>query len=684
MDKLNQLYDVAARGTEAPVYTPSENLYRSDILNKLQLAYTIREGTHMELNDMTYSEFYLVNRQADMAYNPPKRNAADTRIALGITHEKDNTILSILTAMNFQPKITVYDNDDNEMTDEGTVLTARLKKSLMEDTFRDKLPSMLRMTISQGNAFVEERRNVHWYAKKVQTNKTGDPTKAKWKTILEKVDNGCTSVLLPNTGIYLGNLLEPDMRKQPYIFVVVHVPVDTVAQVFKDFPRWKNVPKFNMQTIPNNVDGVWGDYWLQQPNDGFVEVIVYQSEPRNEYQVFLNGVMMFPVEEENGMITGYPLTEVSPCGWYTVAKCDNEPIPFFAYGKSTPSKTQVKEEVINELMRLMVYKMRQSAKPPIGNNSDKVLPANVWDAGVITPDIRKDDLSILTPNAGITPADFSFYQLTQQSISESSVSASVEGTNTQQNLTATQYLDQKRENLKKLGLSIDNTIAFLRNLYWMRLYNEISYLDKKESVYDPADQTFKEAYSSFAIDTDIEGGKGRLQVNLVDENYGRDSEQFMQEAMKREEGASVPTREMYVRPDYIMDLCKNLKKKIYIDVVAEPEGSGETKLASLFNLLTQYINIRGGDSSRVNFDYLEKVIGDNSGFEGDKLFTEPPPPEMMIGPDGMPVAPEQGGLPPGTGTPASPMVPGVGSAPKPSRIQNNKTKKPQNSILSGV
>jgi len=389
---------------------------------------------------------------------------------------------------------------------------------------------------------------------------------------------------------------------------------------------------------------------------------MYQSEPYNEYQVMLNGVMMFDLQEENGVVTGFPLTYFSPSGKYTIAKGDNETIPFFTYGKSTPSKNQVKEETINELLRLMVYKMRQSAKPPVGNNSDKVLQSNVWDPGVVTPDIRKDDLSILTPNAGITGADFSFYQLIQQSISESSVSQSVEGTN-QNELTATQYLDQKRENLKKLGLSIDNTINFLREIYWMRLYNEISYFNKKKKTYSPDDDEFVEAYQSFVVDENIDGAKGKLEVNLVDDNTGRSGNDFMKGLANLEDESETPKRIMFVKPDYIQNLMKNLKNKIYIDVVAEPEGQGQQLLSSLFNLLAQYANIRGGNTQNINFDYIEKIIGDNSGFDASKLFVKAEPQQNPMLPEGTP-------------------PPGAASAPRPAFIPQNKTRQTPNRVLA--
>ncbi len=650
-----KLYDEELRGSKTPVYTAKENQYRNDRLNELQLAYMVREQTHMELNDMTYSEYYLINRQQDMAYNPPKKNPTDSRIVSGIIHEKDNTILSILMDMNFQPKVRIFDEDNTEMLDAGTILTARIKKSLIEDNFKQKQEGMFRTNIAQGNVFVEEKPYFKKYiAKKIPTNKTEDPTKLKWKTIIEEEDVGCTSILLPNTAIFVPNLLESDLKKQPYLFVVMHLPTTQVAQIYKDFPRWDTVPKSPTRTIPVNIDGVWGDYFLQQPANDYMEVIIYQSEMRNDTNVYLNGVQMYDVGED---ASGFPLTYFSPSGEYTIVKGDNEPIPFFFYGRSVPSKNQVKEEELNELMRLMFRMLRQKVAPPVGNNSDKVLQANIWDPAVITPDIRKEDLSILTPNAGIGPAEFSFAQMLSASIAESSVSTSIEGGNQAPNITATQYVDQKKENLKKLGLSIDQTINFLKRIYWLRLMHEAQYITKKKKKYSSDDDKLIEAYSDFVVDDSIDGTRGKVKVRFMDDLSGMSPEGIYNE----EESASEPTRILVTNPSYIKKLIDNMKDKIYIDVVAEPDGQNQSLLAVLFNLLTQYSNLRGGDSSSINFEYLEKIIGQNSGFEADKLFIKKPPmPNMPMGVDpatGLPQMNPSNGPTGGAGKASQPVIP---------------------------
>jgi hypothetical protein len=109
-----------------------------------------------------------------------------------------------------------------------------------------------------------------------------------------------------------------------------------------------------------------------------------------------------------------------------------------------------------------------------------------------------------------------------------------------------------------------------------------------------------------------------------------------------------------VHPDKFKDLIENLKDKMYIDVVSEPEDEKQQLIAVLFNTLTMYANLRGGQIPNLNYDYVDKVIGQASGLDWTKLFNKAvPPPPMQVGPDGKPVM----------GAPGQPGQPGIGSAP---------------------
>lgn len=638
-------YDVKKRGAVLPDYTEAEIRYRNRLLNNLQTAYTQREQPQMELNDMGYSQYYLINRQSDMAYNPPKNNPMDSRIVTGIVHEKDNTIESLIISMNLQPKVKFYDENDPMIEDMAVLLTAKLKKSLIQENFDQKLCEYVRVLISQGNVFVLEQKK-----KNYETVKTVNANKKIVKMVKE-TGEACQSTLIPNTSVFFPNLLEADLHKQPYVYVVMHMPRGSVEQQFKDFKNWKAVPKFPTKTVPANTSGNWGDFYLQQPQSDYVEVIMYQSEIDNEYNILINGVMMYSVDEIDGECVGYPLTEFSKEGTYTIVKGDNERIPFYAYGKSVPMKNEVKEQVANELLRIMVHKMRYSSFPTLGNNSDKVLTSDIWAPATVIPDIQRKDIEVLFPEMQINNADFSFYQLIMSSIDETSVSKSVEGTNNE-DITATQYVDQKRENLKKLGIVIDGAMDFLRQLYELRLVSIIEDLDKKKKQYSLKDQKEVETYESFISEEAIEGTNTEVRFNMVDEIDVTPEQLF-----KEEFDSQKPIKSMYVKPKEVKEIINKLKDKMYIEVVSEPEGQNQSLLGLLFNTLMAYQNLQGQPIPNLNYEYLDKLIADNSGFQSNKLFMKVPQQNVMMPQD--PMAGLGGGMqqPGGMAMPSTPAKP---------------------------
>ena len=534
--------------------------------------------------------------------------------------------------MNFQPEVTPFDKNDRLIVDAATIFTARIKKTLLQSNFKDEMENIARLLVSRGNVFVDIKKQEKWHVRKVMTGaKITAPLanqKVSWKTIYEKECDYCTIDTLPPTSIFPVNIRENGMKGQSRFYTVRHYPISQLAQVFNNNPRWKAVPKNPTLTVPDLINGIWGDYYLKLPVTDYGELIVMQSEVYNEYNCWINGVQMYPVQEENGEITGYPLSQISPTGSFTTCKGDYERIPFFFFSKSNPDKNFVKEEELNEVMRLMVLMLRQKTQPPIGNNTNRVLQSNLWLPNMIISDIKKEDLSILTPHQGIGQAEFSFWKMLSDSIDESSVSKSLEGSQTG-DMTLGQYTDQKKEGLKKLGLCLDRVVDLLRQIYWNILDNEISYIDQKVKKYKD-DGTFEEAYNSFSIEDTIDGKKGNIKINLTDTPDDIDT---YAEAKKEAELPNL-NRNYWVKPSDLKDLLKRIRDQVWMNVVSQPEGEQVTLLGMLFNLLTSYSNLKGGDTKKINFDYLETIIAENSGFDSNKLFLEeslePPLPQQQI------------------------------------------------------
>jgi hypothetical protein len=666
------------RGSPAPEYTNAEATYRNEILRGLQLAYNVREQPQMELNDRPYSMYYLTNRQQDMAYNPPKLNNTDSRIVTGVTHEKDNTIEQIISDLNLKPQVCAYDEDDPMMIDFVELATAVLRRSLQKEGFYAKIGDFSRINISQGNVFIKMEEKVKHVVRKICINPDAPAYLHKWTTIIEEDGHICEAVAVPNTAVYLPNLLENDIHKQPRIWIVLHIPRTDAEKMFREFPRWQNVPTYPSNTVPPNTNGIWGDFYLQQPQKDYVELIWTESEVFNDANALVNGVLMYPVQEEQGKVIGYPLTNFSVSGEYTLIKGDNEKIPFYAYGRSVPSKNEVKEEVANEFLRIAVHKFRYSAFPSVGNNSDKVLPSEIWDPSTVVPDLMGSDLSILNPNGVLNPADFSFYQMIMASIDDTSVSKELDA-DAGNDQTATQYVDQKKQALKKLGITIDGTVDFLGEVFWSRLWSEIERLDKKKKIYDKTSKQFIDDYDHIMSSNPV-AGQGNIQYHMKDDLSGIDP----YEEFKKEKQSVKQQKHVYVSPKQAKEDFKKLKDKIYIKVVSEPDGQNQSLLGIMFNMLTQYANLQGKPIPNLNFEYLDKIIGQNSGFDQDKIF--------------LPNKPQQNGVPQGAqgATPMNPRAPGgmamgmmdqSSQQPTPGLPNlpgvSTPSKPPQNAILAG-
>lgn len=632
LSEIQSYYDISKRGAKSPDYSVAEATYRSERLTELNNAYIIREQNHMELNLLPYSQYDLINFQCDIAYNPPKTNPADSRIVSGLVRQKDKTLVSVIQDMNFQPKCESYDKQNKLLINVCQIFTAKLKKTLLQINFKDQLENISHLLVSRGNVFVNVQKQEKWQVKKIRTGFNSKAVgnfknqKISWKTIYEKEYDYCNIDVIPSTSVFPLNIRGEGMKDQARTYTVRHYPISQLAARFKDNPRWESVAKAPSMTIPTILNGVWGDYYLKLPITDYGELITMESEVFNEFQEWVNGVQMHPVQEENGLITGYPLSEVSPTASYTLCKGDYDRIPFFFFSKSNPDANFVKEEEINEVMRLMVLMLRQKTQPSIGNNTDRVLQSNIWDPNMIISDIKAGDISILKPNEGISNAEFSFYKLLVDSLGDSSISTILEGADPG-DTTNLQYTERKKENLKKIGLSLDRVMDLLRQIYWNILDNEISYLSQKTKQYQE-DGSFIEAYQSFSIDDSIDGKNGTIKVQLMDDTSNVDP--YAQAQQEANDGGM--HRTYYAKPKDLMDIYKRMRDQINIEVVAQPEGEQMSLLTILLNLLTQYSNLKGGDTRKINFDYIETIIGQNSGFDQDKIFLDQVPPAPPVQP----------------------------------------------------
>jgi len=580
---------------QAPDYSDKELSYRGFLIKRLTYAKNQRMNKWDELDGMDYVTYYDTNAKAGNSFNPPKQNQQDTRIVTGTTLEKENSLLNSLLNLNFEPDVEAFDNDDLPVVVLGSSMEAMIKKSRIIEDYEDiKRRLIYKELLDQGTTFVEEVENQYLVTEKdidEESLEEMDPEKMKWSERRIKLYDECECNLLPGSMVFLGNIKEFIMDKQPFVYTVEYIPYDVAESRFGNWKRFKNVPKTIKQTVvtqKDSSDTTYRQWRLYDLMPEFVEVIKYQDKWSNEYMVMLNGEMM--------LRPGYPLSSISGGCWYTISKGDIEPITAqFAYSKSFPAKTKVAQAVLDEFLRLFILKTQKSVMPPMANRSAQILSKKIFFPATITPNLNPDDLKEIGVNQGMTSGEAAGYQLVKTVVDEMTVSSQFQGLETKTK-TATQTLEDKKQNLIKIGMAVLGVRDLERQICYKRLYNILKVWTKPiDQEIDETKDELKNIYRSISVPAEFDGSTGVRQVVMTDENY-KTGEEVMQEEdnYKLETGSNL--QRIYLNPK----ILKMIKTKWYIEIVQTDKNTSEYKKLLFLNNLKEAMTIWGPQAVNLN------------------------------------------------------------------------------------
>lgn len=623
---------------EAVPYNEEELAYRSKIIQRLEKAKRQRDATHPELDDMDYLTYYETNAKAANSYIPPKENKDDTRLVTGTTHEKTMTLLSAILNYNLEPSIEAYDNMDFPIMELGDHMGDLVKKSREIEDWDSKKPLIYKEFLDQGDCFVEEVWTQQFRVEKTLKMDWAEGVKmnaAKWESDLKKAFEGCQANLLAGTKVFKGNVKQLDIRKQPFVATVESMPYAEFMSIYGKWERAKYVPRKIRKEITTSDNIQFADWTLIEQEEDMVELIKYQDKWGNEFMIMANGVMMLPIKDRNN---GFPLTAISPSGEYTIVQGSCEPISqFFAYSKSVPAKSKVDQQVLDEMIKLIVLKTQQSFKPPMANNTKKVLSKRIFSPGHIQNDIDPDKLKPILGNMpmGVQPAEFSAFQLIKQIVDEKTVSPVFSGDQSQGNQTATEILEMKKQQMMKLGLVIWGIINLEKQLTWLRIYNIMANWTKPiDKRVDDQKKQLQDVYRSITVNTTFDNGvEGQKVINFdpqLAQTLTPDQVQAQEGFMSRE--LQTPVRVVYLDPQKL----STLKANWYIVITPTEKNTSDLQRVLFVNNIKEAAMIFGVQS--LNMDYLKERFAVLAKEDPEKFWVK-----------GQPAMPMMPGAQPGAG-----------------------------------
>lgn len=539
------------------LYTPEDKEYCSYMQKRLVRARDQKNQVYEEFDGKNYYDDYSENVKIANTKLPSKKNEDDVIVSAGTVEAKLDALLSHVNNLDLGSEVMAYDHENNRIHELGVALTDTIFYTEQRDGGElagDKEKKMLRQRelLSQNAVFVQEEWLRTFERKKKLTEKYEGQFKdwKNWDETLELVFEGPSRTLLHGPNVYLGDITEYFMEKQPYFFAVIHQHYDVAKTKYGKFENWKYVKKGRVtDAVTEEQKTIYDNKWrLTEVKDEQVEIILYQDKPNDEFQIIINGVMMLPI--------GFPLSAVAPGGEYNVVKQVFRPISHkFAYGKPFVRMGSVREisKLIDEMLKLFVLKTRKSFTPPYVNTSGKVISRRVLSPGRITMGISPDALQkIGEEGQGVTANEYNILKELQDRVDKSTVSNQFQGQQGKAGTTATEVVELQRQAKLTLGLTIAACEFLELKLAYLRLWNII------ENFYEPLDtkvitvndvREYANKYRNVTRETNIEGeGLGERQIVATDENPVPSAEVIRTVERQQEKERGMPVRRIYLNP----------------------------------------------------------------------------------------------------------------------------------------
>ena len=572
-------------------YSDEEMVQRAGILTDASHSAQQRKAKFTEFDDMDYETWYFKAKKASAAYIEPKLNEADVRVVTGTTREKGNILVNTLLNYNLEADVIAYNDKNVKVAELGEVAEKMIRKSRQLETpvWEVKRPLAYLELVNMGNVHIEEVWEGYEIPQKelekFDWSEGVDPSKIKWKKLLNKTYYECNSKIVSGLDVFPGNVREFFLELQPFMVLRRVLSMSETKSKYAGWTRLKYVPDSVTTTIEDE-DGSqrYNDYQMIETEVNQVEEIRYYNKWTNTFQVLLNGVMMLPV--------GFPLSSIIGVCDYPITRGDCETISAnFYWSRGTGAKNRVPQFLIDEMFKLMVLKTRKSFAPSYGNMSGQKVGTSIYLPGKIFEGLDPDKLKPIGEVNGVSPAEFNMMRFVQEISDENTTDSSFQGQAPEKESTARQVVEQQQRSMVKIGMAMIGVINMENRMAWLRLYNILNNWTEKQD----------ERYRKFSIDDTLENGKqGERIVEFMEQEQMPTDKQTMAEEDLYKSAAGREVRINRIDPK----MLKELKYKWEINTVPTEKNSSMVKAALFTDYLKETLAIFAPLGKVPNLEFL--------------------------------------------------------------------------------
>jgi len=527
---------------EVPEYSDDERTYLKILQKRLADAKLERDKPRIEFDNLTFEQYWYVNEQKANTELESVKNKIDTPYQSGTLRTKMLAFLSSDVGYSFQANITAYDENNIEINRLGNAMENIIEKT--EELENDEEWQMLRLyeKMKHGYVFVEDLWDDNFVIdKSISGGSIGEKSKIRVSSTRKNYLGQPRRKIISGLSVYLGDYSKYMIEDQPYIYTVTIENYETLEQTYKEWEMWKYVSRTPRSFSGHSADGIisnkWSLYGSKLGKDR-VEVIRYQDKPHNEFQLIFNGVPMLPI--------GFPLTEISPDGEYTIVQQNLEPIRHnFAIGKSFIFKNKNLIAILDEMMKMGVFRSQQAAVPPSINLSDRVVSRSIFMPGQMSRGLKPGDIQPVMQDIakGISASEFEMMNMVKSTVDENTVSQTFTGQREKGSVTATQIVEIQRQARIMMGLLTLSSKLLEKKLDSKRLMIILSkWFDPIDKDLDEVRQMLKNKYRRVSVNKTIENEGPGIEMVIPTDTIPQSSQiKEYEEQLSNELGKPVRT-----------------------------------------------------------------------------------------------------------------------------------------------
>lgn len=438
-------------------YKPSEKIKArfSQINRDFQVADQVR---HQAYEEFDFKSLVDVLYESRMRYNENTPSRSDdpadswkSDVIRPLTRNKVRALAAHVTQTILYPIITAQNEDDKEDRDMSIVMRDCVEWVLERDNYSEKFIDIAIDMLTEPAAIVYQG-----YADvKRKVKEITDKDAYTIKEVVDEIYSGFKLMHVPVEDLYIANVYEPDIQKQPFVIWHRYVDYYEAKAKYGHLPDFKYV-KAGFRTQFSVEDDVFFDKKDEELEDRLVEEVVYYNRLEDLELTILGGVMIHSDPDR-------PLQRKDKLIPFATNGFERYATRFF-YFKSLVSNLKGLQDEVDLMHRMVIDGTFLRLMPPLAVYGDESFDNSVFIPGVSLsfqdPNTR---VEALNPGFDIS-SGLSVLQKLESEASESSASEFISGTPLTKEATKFELNLLQQNAATKLGLFGKRVAFFVRDI----------------------------------------------------------------------------------------------------------------------------------------------------------------------------------------------------------------------------